>query len=176
MITPKFKWFCFLLNFNIIFNFFKLNFFLKISKKVLPYTNNLFLNIFKYFYINLFFKFFYFFDLTTVSNYNNNFLKSLICSILLNFNLNFKYHQLNEPYDFSNQLVANWYFCNYKIINCKINKLTYESVYFFFMFLNLNNWSTYYSFFKFRFNFLIILNNVQIYEFLNGFFLYVYNY
>lgn len=176
-LTPRFKLLLILNNLEKFLIFIKLNTFLYFTNKFNYLHFNYFFFFFKHFFAKKYLKLIINANLTLVSNYTNNLIKSLIFNIFFFLINNFKYINISiKKFNIKTLFLLNLYFYSIKVINININKTFYKNIFFFFLLTNSFIWYQYSSNLKFYLNFIFINYSLKIFRFYNNYFLRIYNY
>lgn len=178
ILTPRFKAFFFLMHLKKFIIFIKLNVFFSYTKIFNIFKLNHFFIFFKHFFSNQFFKILYKNHIFSVSNFDNNLIKSYSFNFyyLINQNFNNNFIKFNiDPFAFKTVFLYNNYLLPIKIINIKLNKNFFKNIFFFFFIHNFFLWIQIDNKFKFYLNFIFIIYNWKISRFYNTHFLRIYN-
>ena len=138
ILTSRFKSLLFLLNLKFFIIFIKLKSFFFFNTNFNNYNINYFNYFFKYFFFSYIFKLLYKNNITSISNYINNLIKSYSYNIFFllqtyliketNLIFFFNKHLLKK------KILFNLYFISFKISNIKLNKSFYKNIFFFFFY------------------------------------------
>ena len=180
ILTPRFKSLLFFLNLKFFIIFIKLKSFFFFNNNFNIYSFNYFFCFFKYFFSSYMIKLLYKNNISSVSNYTNNLIKSYSYNIFffIQFYLLKKTNFLifKHKHFLTRKLLFNLYFLSFKIANIKLNKNFYKNIVFFFFINNFYIWNQFNQNFKFYLNFIFVNYLWKISRFYNTPFLKIYSY
>ena len=179
-LTPRFKYFFFLIHINKLIFFIKFNNLLALMNYLNFSINPIFVLFVKYFFSKMHVKILNNLNLSTVSFYSNNLIKSYIYSIFskINNSLKFKFNKTNKNYlPVKQETIPFYFYCfSIKTIKFQINNNFFKNIFFFCMLQTAFLWNTYSSNIKFYLNFILSNNNLKLNRFYSSYFLKIYNY
>jgi hypothetical protein len=133
--------------------------------------------LFKYFYNQFFIKYLYTITFKYFMGITSNFKLMLVYLYIKNLSLVINNKTcVYYKSSYGNRLISNLIYLPIRTAPFKVNFKFYKNIFFYLLFFNINYFYQSYKKFNYYYNFILISNEIQIYNFYNGYFFNVYHF